>query len=84
VGQRLELGKQIESDVYDALCCCEQHEIEAASAERLIRISSLAGELARALNDLCQSLPLEQSAGKGSDLASGARMARNEGQSQSE
>lgn len=78
------MGKQILSDVYDALRCCEENEIGAAPSERLLLISSLAGQLAAELNALCQSLPLSNDAEQGSGLASGVRTARSVGRSPTE
>jgi hypothetical protein len=83
LGQRLDMGRQIHSDVYDALRCVEESELEAAPMERLLKISSLAGELSAALNDLFGCRPAEDG-GPGSDPALEARMARSEGHLPSE
>lgn len=82
LGRRIDLGQQIHSDVYDALRTIEESELEDAPVERLLRVSSLAGELATALNDLFGRLPGGDGVSE-SDRASGARTPRNAGRSPS-
>lgn len=84
MGERLDLGKQIASDIFDALRCCEEYEVGAAPMERLLTISSLAGQLAAELNALCLSLPISTETATQNGQASGAHTARNEGRSPTE
>jgi hypothetical protein len=74
------MGQQIHSDVYDALRCVEESELDAAPMERLLKISSLAGELAAALNDLFGCRPGDDG-GQQSDPALEAHRARSAGRS---
>jgi hypothetical protein len=50
LGQRLKLGQQITADVWAALRCLEETDLDDAPEETLLAISVLAGELAKALD----------------------------------
>jgi hypothetical protein len=50
MGRRLDLKREIESDVYYAMRCIEQRDLEEAGGEQLLRLAALAGELAKVLH----------------------------------
>lgn len=75
----LHMGRQIHADIYRALCCIEQNEMDQVQPEKLLRIASLAGELVGALDELWGS-PDEDGSAE-TDRASEAHTVRNEGRS---
>lgn len=78
----LHLGRQIHGDIYRALRCIEENEMDGVPPERLLKIASLAGELVGALDDLWGEQDAE--AERGTDRASEAHTVRNEGRWQAE
>jgi hypothetical protein len=78
MGQVIKLGPQIHADVYKALACIESHDLDRIQPERLLRISSLAGELLAALDELLGH-DHEQT-----DQASEAHTVRSEGRWQAD
>ncbi len=78
MGQVLKLGPQIHADVYKALACIESHDLDEMQPERLLKVSSLAGELLAALDELV-GRDREQT-----DRASEAHTVRNEGRSRAD
>lgn len=73
----LHMGRQIHADVYRALRCIEENEMDQVQPERLLRIASLAGELVGALDEIWGSPDGDDSSGN--DRASEAHTVRNEG-----
>jgi hypothetical protein len=83
MGRRLDLDRQISSDVYYALRCVEENNLSDAEASQLLKISSLAGELVKALNDSFGCPAVDDDLAP-SDPATATHTARNEGRSPSE
>jgi hypothetical protein len=53
MGEALKLvGRQVHADVYRALRCVEENELEGRNSKALIRVASLAAELVAALESL--------------------------------
>lgn len=83
MGRRLDVARQIQRDIYDALRTIESNDLDSAPVERLLGLSSLAGELAAALNEIFCCRPCSDCEAE-SDPASEAHTARNEGRSPTE
>jgi hypothetical protein len=73
----LHLGRQLHADIYRALRCVEENELDLVPPERLMKVASLASELVGALGDLWAAP--DEEIGPETDRASEAHTARSEG-----
>lgn len=73
----IRLSHQIHGDIYRALRCVEENELDGRPEEALMKVSSLASELLHAL-EAALGQPAHD-AGPRTDRASKARRVRNEG-----
>jgi hypothetical protein len=83
LGQKLILGRQIHADIYRALQCIEENELEGEDQGRLLEVSSRASALILILEDLFGSRCHPRGEDE-SGQASGARTARSEARSPDE
>lgn len=73
----LHFGRQIHADIYRALRCVEENELDVVPPERLLKVASLAGELVGALDELWG--PTDETHERETDRASEAHTVRSEG-----